>query len=476
MTFESSTKATSTLEQVASYLGRRPRITNLLGDFDVSNAGNPIHTEDANPVDDTDKALHSATPPLAAEYTVIVSSYDKDKWVLNSSSGEDPSDFPGNVAKKLAKKVFNHPPPDRVAMQLETIIRQTLKDGKLWKSTNAEIRTTLNQGWLLHWTTWLFQLWNSQCCLWCWEMIFSWPWLHEADSSGDKVKIVRPRAVDDALWIAVMVLSVLLFLLFAVFLTPENTTNWWPTVLIAMIAYRVFDIGIQYTGNFLMIWAHGGRFDKTRFQRRVLFVLFDYVGLMFLFAATYWWLANVYPNEFSSKIAAPQQALHLSMATATTIGYGTFAPVGWLSVAICCIQALLVVLIVMTVFVQSFSILAASPVTTEPSNPFLSYVSKSELLRRYWLPPTVTLGFVMVVWLSLMYFSSDIAGLQVPDRRNVTVFGAGNGTIGVFEAETGRVTFHSHQGKKLSSFTLYQDASELPDEVQGDRQSESKSN
>jgi len=145
-----------------------------------------------------------------------------------------------------------------------------------------------------------------------------------------------------AWWTAEMLLAVLCARL-------AHWQGWLAWVCVALFSFRFVDICFVLLSILLKgFYRRPG--DWLSANRLVLLVLINSVEITFIFAVLYRALAFLVPNaaEISTPFSSLFESLYFSVVTATTLGYGTPHPTGWLSRFMSILETLTMFLIVIT--------------------------------------------------------------------------------------------------------------------------------
>lgn len=139
---------------------------------------------------------------------------------------------------------------------------------------------------------------------------------------------------------------------------------WLVRMLAAVGLYRSVDlfINIFHTGVF-----HNFRGDvplneapQWQLRRLLVGVLFNYLELVLWYSVIYYSVGINSPSEFNTPVSGIAEALHLSISTMTTVGYGSVAPVRLSSTLLAVLQVITSVLLLATVVSVLVSLLGSS--------------------------------------------------------------------------------------------------------------------
>jgi hypothetical protein len=145
----------------------------------------------------------------------------------------------------------------------------------------------------------------------------------------------------------------------------------------ALASFRVVDLFFDCT----MLAVFGNRYGRPwqgamppRRLHRTLIIDFLLFSELVLWNASWVWIASmIRPSLYAATIDNLGHALHFSVATVTTIGYGTYAPVETASVLAALLQALSTLLllsgVIAGVFSRSTSISPEHPVPVRQKSP-----------------------------------------------------------------------------------------------------------
>jgi Ion channel len=139
--------------------------------------------------------------------------------------------------------------------------------------------------------------------------------------------------------------------------------------LLALASFRLVDLLVDCA----MLAVFGNRYGRPwqgvmparRLHRTLIIDFLLLLELVFWNASWAWLVSMISLGLYDRPISEFAHALHFSMATVTTIGYGTYAPVATLSVLAALLQALSTLLllsgVIAGVFSRSTSIAPGSP-------------------------------------------------------------------------------------------------------------------
>jgi hypothetical protein len=147
--------------------------------------------------------------------------------------------------------------------------------------------------------------------------------------------------------------------------------RWFLAIALSVASFRIIDLLF----DFFMLAVFGNRYGRPwagamaprRLHRTLIIDLLLLIELVFWNACWVFVAAKIRPALYHEPITTPGHALHMSVATVTTIGYGTYAPVENLSVLIAFLQAISAVLLLSGVIGSVFS--RTSSISAGPSNP-----------------------------------------------------------------------------------------------------------
>ena len=127
-------------------------------------------------------------------------------------------------------------------------------------------------------------------------------------------------------------------------------SDWFLSIALGLSIFMSVDLFAHFT----MLAVFGNTYGRPwqsemslqRLHRTLIIDLLMLVELVFWHAALAYGLAQNVPDLFRDCFRSPSDALHYSVATVTTIGYGTFAPVRLLSLMHAFVEALSALLLV----------------------------------------------------------------------------------------------------------------------------------
>lgn len=123
--------------------------------------------------------------------------------------------------------------------------------------------------------------------------------------------------------------------------------GWGTWVAMCVLLYRLLDVMWVLTSMLLTgHWKRGGSWASLE---RVLFlVLCNAVEILVLFGAFYWAAGLLLPNAGATTpgLSSFFDAIHFSVVTGTTLGYGSPHPQGWLAKALSIAETWVVLLLV----------------------------------------------------------------------------------------------------------------------------------
>jgi hypothetical protein len=171
--------------------------------------------------------------------------------------------------------------------------------------------------------------------------------------NGDEVK--GRTNLQDGLHLTFAFLSVFLFS------RLYDSNRAYQTAVLAIAGFKCVDLLL----DFAMLAIFGNRYGQPwqgemqarRLHRTLVIDLLLLVELVFWYATVAYVAAQLFPCKlkYEKPLAEPAHALHVSMATVTTIGYGTYAPVSLLAVLLSLVQALSALLLLTGVVAGIFS-------------------------------------------------------------------------------------------------------------------------
>jgi hypothetical protein len=129
-----------------------------------------------------------------------------------------------------------------------------------------------------------------------------------------------------------------------------NRASFLTNLIVAFAMIRVIDMFFDLQ----MLAVFGNDYGKSwipemgsrRAQRTILLDLLMVIQLVFWYAIVFWGIALCRPLYFSDAITSPGHALQLAFSSATTIGYGTYAPTAMLSIWIALFEFMTVLCLV----------------------------------------------------------------------------------------------------------------------------------
>jgi len=193
-----------------------------------------------------------------------------------------------------------------------------------------------------------------------WASLNGWAVLYKRNETGRKttdgkhITTVRGRTVvQDAVHLIWTTLSILMFS------QLSNLTTALNAFVLSVSSFRIFDLFV----DFLMLAVFGNRYGRPwtgsmlpqRLQRTLLIDILLLLELVFWNACWIFAVSRIKEGLYERAISMPAEALHVSMSTATTIGYGTYAPVATASILAAFLEALSTLLLVTGVISGVFS-------------------------------------------------------------------------------------------------------------------------
>ncbi len=163
--------------------------------------------------------------------------------------------------------------------------------------------------------------------------------------AGGKPHVEGRTVRQDFLHVARAVASVVLF--GALY---WSHSDWFLSIALGLSMFMSVDLFAHFTMLAVFGNTYGRQWSSEmslqRLHRTLIVGLLMLVELVFWHAGLAYGLARNLPDLFRDCFRSPSDALHYSVATVTTIGYGTFAPVHLLSVMHACVEALSALLLV----------------------------------------------------------------------------------------------------------------------------------
>jgi len=184
-------------------------------------------------------------------------------------------------------------------------------------SQNKHIRTEIRQdGWLV---------------ILAYYLIFSWSRWVSFNGFAKFYKKTEAEGVKGVTWLQDIIHLTWAILAITSFCCIESVGTVWRAAIFAFASFRIFDLFI----DFVMLAVFGNRYGRPwagvmppqRLQRTLI------IDGLLLLELIFWnatWVFGVSTHDctyYEKPIETAAHALHVSMATATTIGYGTYAPV-----------------------------------------------------------------------------------------------------------------------------------------------------
>jgi hypothetical protein len=200
-------------------------------------------------------------------------------------------------------------------------------------------------------------------------LIFSWSrWFsfggfalfykkHKVDG---RIEIKGKTWLQDFLHLGWAATAIILYLYLDAVMSPM-----FLAVTLSIASFRIIDLLF----DFLMLAVFGNRYGRPwtaamtarRLHRTLLVDILMLLELVFWNACWVFIVAKICPALYDKPITTPAHALHMSVATVTTIGYGTYAPVETLSVLAAFLQAISALLLLSGVIAGLFSQIASKP-------------------------------------------------------------------------------------------------------------------
>jgi len=185
---------------------------------------------------------------------------------------------------------------------------------------------------------------------------------------------------------------------------------------VAFAGFRTVDLMITSLALVTFGNKHGDHWlipmTMRRRRRTLLLVLVEFVELTFWYAVLYFHLGTSCKVPFKGAIACPQQAFQTSISTITTIGYGTYAPVGGWAIFFATLEVLTGILLLGGLFASLVSVTLAvqgdGGAQTNGSRFSVTDPSCCWSLRK-WLPPVLTLVLVLVAYWLLVAHAWPLA-------------------------------------------------------------------
>jgi hypothetical protein len=195
-------------------------------------------------------------------------------------------------------------------------------------------------------------------------------------------------------------------------------------LILSLSGFRTLDLFVDFFrvavfgNNYGRPWA--GAMKPLRLQRTSILYVLLFVELVFWNACLIFVISKIDPCLYEHAVEFPHQALHVSMSTATTIGYGTYAPVKTLAILAALFEALSALLLVSGLIGGVFSLIsslredqAGAPVTAvlnrQSGNALPIPWDYGRLWRvRQWSPIVIPFLFLAVVFaIVLRYLPYD---------------------------------------------------------------------
>lgn len=159
------------------------------------------------------------------------------------------------------------------------------------------------------------------------------------------------------IWWGVEILYILMF---------ADSQDWKAYLFCGIFIYRIVDMILAQTSILI-----GSQSDWASSQRLVLLMLLNAIELMVIYGVLYWIFSHLLPTEsaLSKPLKGLFESFYFSVVTATTLGYGTPHPTGWLSRSLSMAESIHLLLIIITVIAYARSSHVCSTASAEePDN------------------------------------------------------------------------------------------------------------
>ncbi len=262
-------------------------------------------------------------------------------------------------------------------------------------------------GFLVHVLDWSTKAWMEYCDIWSWVPVFYHVPKNAIRSDG-KVKPKQNNILHDVLWVAMILLGCL-FLLGAHFRVDELHL-----LGLSIATYRVIDHFLNALKLPLFGWLSPGSvevMESQRAQRRIILALLYILELILWYAIIYLALARYlgckfYTQPVDSQLDCVAEALQLSFATMSTVGYGTIAPMDVPTNIVAMMQFFTGLMFITGTIATLAGLLKNAQSEQIKDDDEEGRLDGWQLYLRIFLPPQATLGIILVFYV-VFHLSAD---------------------------------------------------------------------